>query len=168
MFGIGSTELLVILVVALVVLGPKSLPGIAKTVGKVMGEFRRVTTDLQRTMNAEMAQEEHDKLKKEAEKELFGHGEEAEKKAKESSVARDTTKEQSVTESDGIASHTSVETEQATVTIDASTAKTPPSSSENPLEQAVAKAQEEARQTTEATQTASSEAPRVSTAKEMA
>ncbi len=75
MFGIGSTELLVILVVALVVLGPKSLPGIAKTVGKVMGEFRRVTTDLQRTMNAEIAQEEHEERKKQAEKELFGSNE---------------------------------------------------------------------------------------------
>ncbi len=72
MFGIGSTELLVILVVALVVLGPKSLPGIAKTLGKVMGEFRRVSTEFQRTMNAEVAQDEHEKLKKEAEEELFG------------------------------------------------------------------------------------------------
>ncbi len=72
MFGIGSTELLVILIVALVVLGPKSLPGIAKTVGKVMGEFRRVSTEFQRTMNAEVANEEHEKRKKEAEEELFG------------------------------------------------------------------------------------------------
>lgn len=72
MFGIGSTELLVILVVALIVLGPKSIPGLAKTLGKVMGEFRRVSTDFQRTMNAEMAQDEHEKRKKEAEEELFG------------------------------------------------------------------------------------------------
>ncbi len=72
MFGIGSTELLVILIVALVVLGPKSLPGIAKTLGKAMGEFRRVTNEFQRTMNAEVAQEEHEKRKKEAEEELFG------------------------------------------------------------------------------------------------
>ena len=39
MFGIGSTELLVILVVALLVLGPKNLPQIARTIGKAMGEF---------------------------------------------------------------------------------------------------------------------------------
>ncbi len=78
MFGIGSTELLVILIVALVVLGPKSLPGIAKTVGKVMGEFRRVSTEFQRTMNAEVANDEHEKRKKEAEKELFGDKETAE------------------------------------------------------------------------------------------
>ena len=71
MFGIGSTELLVILVVALIVLGPKSLPQIAKTIGKAMGEFRRVSTDFQRTMNLEMEQEEHDKRKKAAEKEYF-------------------------------------------------------------------------------------------------
>ncbi len=76
MFGIGSTELLVILLVALVVLGPKSLPGIAKTLGKAMGEFRRLSTDFQRTMILEVAQEEHEKRKKEAEEELFGSGKE--------------------------------------------------------------------------------------------
>lgn len=73
MFGIGSTELLVILVVALIVLGPKSIPQIAKTIGKVMGEFRRVSTEFQRTINVELEQEDHEKRKKEAEKELFGH-----------------------------------------------------------------------------------------------
>lgn len=56
MFGIGSTELLVILVVALVVLGPKSLASVSRTLGKAMGEFRRVSTDFQRTLNAESAE----------------------------------------------------------------------------------------------------------------
>lgn len=55
MFGIGSTELLVILVVALIVLGPKSLAGFSRTLGKAVGEFRRVSTDFQRTLNAEAA-----------------------------------------------------------------------------------------------------------------
>lgn len=68
MFGIGSTELLVILVVALIVLGPKSLASISRTLGKAMGEFRRVSTDFQRTLNAEVEQEEQEKRKKEAEK----------------------------------------------------------------------------------------------------
>ena len=58
MFGIGSTEFLVILLVALLVLGPKSLSKISRTVGKYMGEFRRVSTDFQRTLNAEVAEEE--------------------------------------------------------------------------------------------------------------
>lgn len=76
MFGIGGTELLVILVVALIVLGPKSVPQLARTLGKAMGEFRRVSTEFQRTLNLEAAQEEHEKRKAEAEKDLF-----AEKKA---------------------------------------------------------------------------------------
>lgn len=58
MFGIGSTELLVILVVALIVLGPKSLASISKTLGKMMGEFRRASTDFQRALNIEAAEED--------------------------------------------------------------------------------------------------------------
>ncbi|MDD6087979.1 MAG: Sec-independent protein translocase protein TatB [Desulfovibrionaceae bacterium] len=58
MFGIGGTELLVIFIVALLVLGPQSLPGIANAIGKAMGEFRRASTDFQRTLNAEAAAEE--------------------------------------------------------------------------------------------------------------
>ena len=41
MFGIGGTELLVILVVALIVLGPKSVPQIARTLGKAMANSAR-------------------------------------------------------------------------------------------------------------------------------
>lgn len=73
MFGIGGTELLVILVVALIVLGPKSVPQIARTLGKAMGEFRRVSTEFQRTLNTEIELEEHEKRKKEAERELYGN-----------------------------------------------------------------------------------------------
>ncbi len=79
MFGIGTTEILVILVVALIVLGPENLPKIARTIGKTVGEFRRVSTDLQRTLNTEIALEEHNQRKKEAEEELFGNTD-AEKK----------------------------------------------------------------------------------------
>lgn len=71
MFGIGGTELLVILVVALIVLGPKSVPQIARTLGRAMGEFRKVSTEFQRTLNTEIELEEHEKRKQEAEKELF-------------------------------------------------------------------------------------------------
>lgn len=70
MFGIGSTELLVILVVALLVLGPKNLPKIAQTLGRAMGEFRKVSTEFQRTLNTEIAfEEEKEKRKKEREEE---------------------------------------------------------------------------------------------------
>jgi Tat protein translocase TatB subunit len=46
MFGIGMPELLVILGLALIILGPKKLPEIARGLGKAMREFRRATDDL--------------------------------------------------------------------------------------------------------------------------
>jgi sec-independent protein translocase protein TatB len=51
MFGIGGQELLFILVLALIVLGPSKLPEIARTLGKVMGEFNRATNDLKREID---------------------------------------------------------------------------------------------------------------------
>ena len=48
MFGIGMTELMVIFVIGLVVLGPKRLPELARTLGKSMAEFRRASNDLRR------------------------------------------------------------------------------------------------------------------------
>ena len=58
MFGIGTTEFLVIIVVAILVLGPEHLPRIMRTVSKVMSDFRRVSTEFQRTINLEASQEE--------------------------------------------------------------------------------------------------------------
>ena len=45
-------ELLIILVVALLVLGPKKLPEIARSLGRGMAEFRRASTELRNTLTA--------------------------------------------------------------------------------------------------------------------
>ena len=46
MFGIGMPELLLILALALIVLGPRKLPEIARALGKGLAEFRRATDEL--------------------------------------------------------------------------------------------------------------------------
>ena len=59
MFGsLGLPEILFILVVALLVFGPRRLPEIGRTIGKALGEFRRATTDLKRTIDTEVTLEE--------------------------------------------------------------------------------------------------------------
>ena len=46
MFGIGLPELIVIAVIALIVVGPKKLPDLAKSLGKGLSEFRRAADDV--------------------------------------------------------------------------------------------------------------------------
>lgn len=46
MFNIGSPELLVILVIALIVVGPRRLPEIGRTVGRALNEFRKVQDEV--------------------------------------------------------------------------------------------------------------------------
>ncbi len=58
MFGIGMPELLVIFVVALVVLGPKRLPEVARSLGKAMAEFRRQTGDIMEEFQQQVRLEE--------------------------------------------------------------------------------------------------------------
>ena len=53
MFGMGMTEIMLILAVALVVIGPKKLPGLAKSLGRAMGEFKNATQDFKRSIDLE-------------------------------------------------------------------------------------------------------------------
>lgn len=58
MFGIGMPELLLILAVALIVIGPKKLPDLAKSLGKAMGEFKRATNDLKQSIEKDTGLDE--------------------------------------------------------------------------------------------------------------
>jgi sec-independent protein translocase protein TatB len=46
MFGIGMPEFLLIMAIALILIGPKKLPDLAKALGKALGEFKKATTEL--------------------------------------------------------------------------------------------------------------------------
>ncbi len=81
MFGIGTTELLVILVVALIVIGPSKLPDVMRTIGKGLAEFRRVSTDVKSTLETEVRRAEETKRQEEAKKELFPEKTEAKAEA---------------------------------------------------------------------------------------
>jgi sec-independent protein translocase protein TatB len=50
MFNIGGGELIVILLIALIVLGPQRLPDAARQIGKTMGELRRLSSGFQNEM----------------------------------------------------------------------------------------------------------------------
>ena len=54
MFGIGLPELLIILIVVLIVFGPKKLPDLAKSLGKGMAEFKKVTDDFKSNIGGDL------------------------------------------------------------------------------------------------------------------
>jgi sec-independent protein translocase protein TatA len=45
-FGIGTQELIIILLIALIVFGPKKLPEVGRTIGRSLAEFRRASSDI--------------------------------------------------------------------------------------------------------------------------
>ena len=55
MFGIGFPELVVILAVALIVLGPQRLPEVARMLGRAYGQLRRASEEFQNTIRQDLA-----------------------------------------------------------------------------------------------------------------
>ena len=65
MFDIGFTELMVIAVVGLIVIGPERLPRVARTVGHLLGRLQRYVGDVKSDIQREMHVEDLKKLQKE-------------------------------------------------------------------------------------------------------
>lgn len=63
MFGIGMTEMLLIAGLALIVLGPKKLPDLARSLGKGFAEFKRATNELKNTIEVEARSAEVEKIR---------------------------------------------------------------------------------------------------------
>ncbi|MHB0976098.1 MAG: Sec-independent protein translocase subunit TatA/TatB [Candidatus Aquicultorales bacterium] len=59
----GPTELIVLLAIALIILGPKRLPEVARSIGKAVNEFKRSSQELTESVKVSLDEEERKPLK---------------------------------------------------------------------------------------------------------
>jgi len=84
MFGIDSSGFIIIMIVALIVIGPERLPEIMVKVGKFMAQLRGMTHDVKRSFELEFERADLEKRKADAMKELFPEEEPAKAEAEAS------------------------------------------------------------------------------------
>ncbi len=83
MFDVGFSEMLVIAVVALVVIGPERLPKVARTVGVLVGRLQRYVAQVKSDINREMEAADLGKVKTEFENAARSFQQDVESKARE-------------------------------------------------------------------------------------
>jgi len=62
MFGIGMPEMILILIVALIVIGPQRLPDLAKALGRGVAEFRKATREFKESLDIEEVEDAYNVL----------------------------------------------------------------------------------------------------------
>jgi len=88
MFGIGTSELLIIVGLALILLGPKKLPELARSIGKTMGDLRKTTDELKETIAEELEplkeeMPDREDLTEVLKEQFMGEGEDTDEKGEE-------------------------------------------------------------------------------------
>ncbi len=77
MFDIGFTELLLLAIIGMVVIGPERLPGVARTIGRQIGQLRRFMSNLQNQLEQEVKLDElNKKIMAETEGQTFRNNDE--------------------------------------------------------------------------------------------
>jgi sec-independent protein translocase protein TatB len=63
MFNIGFTELILLGMIALIFIGPSQLPEVARTLGRLLNEWKRATSDFQSTLTTHITDDLHERRK---------------------------------------------------------------------------------------------------------